>query len=347
MSKAKMTGEVSKTYEQIAADKKEKKSMELVPVSAGDLIKVQSVEEMLDKASDLVPAINKQLMATEEALPEAFKEKWLSTVEEANHSLEIMPQRRTLSEKKTSVLQANRHPTASSKFHQATLEQGVYAGQLLDATFELKKSKIKLEKEMYKHKKKLEEIDLMQAEGKDTFLLEKEIEENQIDLARQVMSLKNLQMRLQNLREEIVEWSDIKEELYKEANEKGEIWSPDAVDGDAQFQEIPLVLRHLQNYIILKTQPGDASADISSVLNIEGLALTAVQSGLKENKLGLFFKDIHDEHIKLIWLHMYGRKVEIQRHEGYMVTVFDDGKTLIHPTTLKTYNEFLEQTKVK
>jgi hypothetical protein len=334
-----------KKYEDILETRKNNETQSLMKIETVDeraLTEVKSVEEALALAGNYVPAVQKKILASEIGLPAERKEKWLKTIDENLHDMEIVPQRRTMTEKKLAVLQTNRHPTAGAKFHQAVLESSAYAGMLMSEVLSYEKQKIKLEKKFYFYKKKVEELEQKKEQGEDTFILEKNLEIKRLTLTQDIIDLKNSEKSLQNKREELIEWSELKEELYREAMAKNEIWSPDAVDGEAGLQEIPLILRHFQNFIILKTQPAESGGgDISSVLNIEGLALTAFEEGLKKNKLGLYVSQLKDEHIKILWLHLYGKQVEIKRIPSYILFGFDDGTSdMCFPTNLNNWQEF-------
>lgn len=332
----KLTGEFTKSYEEILKDRKEGKSTELVKVEPTELILKQShsVTEMVKAAHEVMPAVHKKILMDEEGLPEVFKEKWLASIEDGQHAMEIVPQRRTLSEKSLAVLQVNRFITPGARFHQANLEQASYTGQLIDLNLNYQTSKIELEEKLYKYQKKMEKLEKAKEADEDTFLLEKKMQKEQIALVRMAMDLAGTQKRMQNLREEIAEWTDIKEKLYKEAMDSGEIWSPDTVDGPAGLQEIPLVLRHIQNFLI-QIQHGEGS-DISSVLNIQGLVLTAFENGLKENKLGLYLDKLPEAQIQLVWKHLYGTNIQVQKLDGFMV-INTNNSQLIFPTTLQNW----------
>ncbi len=250
-----------------------------------------------------------------------------------------------MSEKTTSVLQDNRFPTAGAKFHQSNLEQSVYVGQLIDNNMGLKSAKIELEKMLYKYKKKQKHIAEMQKQGEDSFLEEKNLELYQLKVVKKIMELKGAQSRNDMLRAEVQEWSALKEELYQEANANGEVWSPEGVD-IAGSQEIPLALRHFQNFL-MQAQHGEGS-DISSVLNIQGLALTAFKIGLKQNKLGLFLCQLSDAQISLIWAKLYGKEVEVIR-SGDIITFHlkNDQQYMTFPTTIDAFNATNKQTPVE
>lgn len=334
----KMTGKFTKSYENILEERASNSSLELIKSETDftEIIKSESIPEMISKAQAMVPAIHKKMMLEPEGLPEQFKEKWLKTVDEARHSMEIVPQRRTLTEKTMAVLQSNRHPTASAKFHQANLEQATYAGMLIDLQFNYMEDKIKLEERFYKYQQKMKQLEDLKALEEDVFLLEKELQREQIALVKDAMGLAGTQTRMQNMREEIAEWSDLKQELYQEAQAAGEIWSPDAIDGSAGLQEIPLVLRHFQNFLIQVQQP--EGSDISSVLNIQGLCLTAFQNGLKKQKLGLYVASLSIDQIKLLWKSLYGIDVEIERIPGFIM-MKSNNFNYIFPETFAAWND--------
>ncbi len=260
---------------------------------------------------------------------------------EALHSIEIVPNRRTKTEKTLAVLQSNRHVTAGAQFHQANLEQSVYTGQLLDNNLGLKSAKIELEKMLYKYNKKKENIVQMQLSGVDAFLEEKNLELYQLKVVKKIMELKGAQSRNQMLRDEIQEWSEIKEELYQDAQNAGEVWSSEGVD-EGGSQEVPLALRHFQNFLIQAQQPD--GGDISSVLNIQGLALTAFKVGMRTNKLGMFLCQLSDPQISLMWEKLYGKNVEVIRSDELITFhLKDDQSYLTFPVTVASYNKMLEQ----
>ncbi len=327
-----------KTYEQILEERLNGTSTELVKVDLDSkaLTKAQTVDEALALAKDFTPILNKKLLCSEVGLPEDRREKWLATVDESLHAMQIAPSRRTITEKRLAVLQANRHPTSGARFHQSVLESSVQAGQLMESIFGYEEGKIRLEKKLYKYKKKQEKLEAMAARGDDTFLFEKDLEIQRLRLTKEIMALKGSEQNMQSLREELMEWSDIKTELYQEAMAKGEVWSPDAVDGQVGFQEIPLVLRFFTNYLTLKQNPSEG--DISSVLNIEGLCLTGMQDGMKTNKLGLYMSPLSDDQIQVIFEGIYGWKTEIRRIPNFlMIKNLGSGQELIYPTTFEMW----------
>ncbi len=333
---------MKKTYPELVQDRKVFESKDLVPATTrpADLIHVGSVTELLAKAQDLIPALHSSLLSDTEGLSIEESYKWLSLVPEALHSIEIAPNRRTDSEKRSAVLQDNRFPTSGAKFHQSNLEQSVYTGQLIDNNLSLKSAKIELEKMLYKYKKKQKAIAELQLLGNDTFLEEKNLELYQLKVVRKIMELKGSQSRNNMLRSEIQEWSTIKEELYQEANANGEVWSSEGVD-EGGSQEIPLALRHFQNFLI-QVQHGEGS-DISSVLNIQGLALTAFKNGMKNNKLGMYLCQLNDAQIELMWLKLYGLEVHVNRSSEYINFISIDGSVnMTYPCTVSAYAREME-----
>ena len=115
-----------------------------------------------------------------------------------------------------------------------------------------------------------------------------------------------------------------------------EIWSPDTIDGDVGLQEIPLAMRHLQNFLMLKQNPSEG--DISSVLNIEGLALTAIKQGMKNGRLGLYMSQMSDAQIQLVFLHIFGWNVNLQRvGEILIIEDLEKGVHLEYPTSLAAF----------
>lgn len=331
---------MTKKYKDILEEKSDSQALIKIDIDQAALTKVKSVDEALAVADKFVPALQKKVLMSEIGLPEEKREKWLATIDESLHAMSIVPTRRTMTEKTAAVLQQNRFPTASAKFHQAVLESSTFAGILIQETFDYETAKLRLEKKFYKYQKQLKELQRLQEDpNADTFLLEKDLDIKRIALTKEVINLKNLQNQLQNKREELIEWSEIKKELYEEANANGEIWSPDAIDGEAGLQEIPMAMRHLLNYVILKQNPSDG--DISSVLNIEGLALTAMREGMRKGKLGFYLKDLTEEQVKVIFLGIYGWHVDIQQIDGFVsYTNIATKEQLVFPTTLENWQKF-------
>lgn len=335
---------MQKTYEQILEERRAgtgSKDTGLVKVDHTSLIQAKDMTEMLKLADELVPQVNKSLMLNEVGLPAERREQWLATVDDALHAQEILPRRRTKTEKNLAVLQSNRHPTAGAKFHQAVLEQGTYTGIFMDESFKYQTEKIKFEKDLYYYNKKLEKLENWRHLGKDTFILEKNIELMRVKLAKQVMTLKGIEAQIQNVREELIEWRDIKEKLFKQAEAEGEFWSPNANDGDIGYQELPLVLRHFQNYVALKSQPD--GSDISSALNIEGLAATAMTEGISNGKLGIYLYKLTDQQIKIVFGGLYNKNIDVVRYEDHISFVLDGGEAMTFPITQAGWTLYNEQ----
>ncbi len=327
-----------KTYKEILDNKENKKELIRIDIDQTALTKVKNIDEALALADQFIPHLQKKILTSEMGLSSDKRDQWLSVVDESMHAMEIVPQRRTITEKTQAVLQQNRFPTASAKFHQAVLESSAYTGMIIDETFSYETSKLKLEKKFYKYQKQLEKLQNRQSAGEDTFLEEKDLEIKKILLTKEIMSLKASERAIQNKREELIEWSNIKKELYDEAMANNEIWSPDSIDGDAGLQEVSLAQRHLGNYVILKQNPSEG--DISSVLNIEGLALTAVREGMKKNKLGLYINLMTDEQIEVIFLGIYGWNVAVERKEGFIgIKNLSTEQILVYPTTLAIWQQ--------
>ncbi len=334
-----------KKYEEIVSEKVENTATGLMILPKVDenklvpLINARNTQELVVAAKNFFPDFHVATLA-EANVAIGKEDKWLATVDEAFHSLETLPQIRTLTEKKLSVLQQNRHPTASSKFHQSKLEQGVFTSQLLANQKDIKISKIKLEKMLYLYGKRKDIIEKMISKDEDTFIKEKNLELFKIKIMDLISEIVGLYKRNEHLSQEIMEWSDIKDQLYKEAQADGEIWSPDEIDGDAGYQEISLVIRHFQNFLIQIQQPD--GSDISSVLNIQGLCLTAFQNGLKTNKLGIYFKGLSDEQISLLWKHLYGIEVAIGRTDDFML-IKSAKQEYVFPLNVQMWNKVQEK----
>ncbi len=333
-----------KKYEEIvetAAVSKEKGLITIPKVDENKLVPLigaRNTQELITAAKDFFPDYHVSTLA-EVNVANGKENKWLSTVDEAFHALETMPQIRTLTEKKLSVLQDNRHPTASAKFHQSKLEQGVYTGQLLANQKDIKIAKIKLEKMLYTYKLRQNKINEMIEEGKDTFIKEKNLELYKIEIMDLINNIVGLYKRNEILSQEVMEWSDIKNELYKEAQNDGEIWSPDEVDGEAGYQEISLVLRHFQNFLIQAQQP--EGGDISAILNIQGLCLTAFKNGLKTNKLGLYMDKLNDNEICILWKKLYNIDVNVIRIDNFII-VKSSRQEYVFPSNIPTWKQMQE-----
>jgi len=254
-----------------------------------------------------------------------------------------------MSEKRGSVLQANRHPTAAAKFHQAKLEQAAYVGMYMELTYSYKEGKIELEKLLYKRQKLQDKIADLQATNKDSFLLEKKLELLEIKIVKATGTLDSLLGQAKEHRKEVEEWSILKQEAYQEAQNNNELWSPDEIDNAEGSQEIGLARRHLMNYLMLLNNGNDG--DISSVLNIEGLCLTAIQEAVKSTKLGMILVALSDEQIDTIWQRIFGHKAEVSRTNltltlryGNQSMTFLTGATQFREVMkLRTNPEFLQQ----
>jgi hypothetical protein len=316
---------------------------------------------LVEHAHQIVPQLQREMFANKDLLlgiNEEEQQKWLSLSQEAMHAVRTVPKRRTMSEKRGSVLQANRHPTAASKFHQAKLEQAAYIGQYMDLTYSYKEGKIELEKLLYKRKKLEAKINDYQMTNKDSFLLEKKLELLDIKIVKATSSLNGCLDQAAEFRKEIEEWSILKQEAYQEAQNNNELWSPDEIDNVEGSQEIGLARRHLMNYLMLLNN-GD-NGDISSVLNIEGLCLTAIQEAVKSTKLGMILVALSDEQIDMIWQRIFGHKSEVNRTNmtitlryGNQYMTFLTGATQFRELMkLRSNPEFIknlleQQTKVK
>ena len=104
---------------------------------------------------------------------------------------------------------------------------------------------------------------------------------------------------------ELLEWSKIKEEEFAAALINNEAFDPN----DANYgQFIHLAKRFFQNY--LNTHTTNADATTSDVLNIDGLCLTALNIGIKNNLLGKMFEGFSQDHIRFILKGIYGVDVE-------------------------------------
>lgn len=332
---------MKKKYEDIITERIQGKDTGLMVLPRVDenklvpLISARNTQELVKAAQDFFPEFHVSTLA-ESNVAVGKEAKWLATVDEAFHAMETLPQIRTLTEKKLAVLQTNRHPTASARFHQSKTEQGVYVAQMLAVQKDIKIAKIKLEKMLYTYGKRRDALQTAQEANEDTFIQEKNLELYKIKVMDLISEIVGMHKRSEILGQEIMEWSDIKSDLYKEAQEAGEMWSPDEQDGEVGYQEVSLVLRHFQNFL-MQIQAGEGS-DISSILNIQGLCLTAFQSGMKSNKLGIYMKSLADEQIALLWKHLYGIDVTVQRNNEFMLVSSKDNQ-YVFPVSLELWQK--------
>lgn len=297
---------------------------------------------LVASASKVMPKLQREMIANEDlllGLSTEEKTKWLALTEEAVHATKTMPRRRTMSEKRGSVLQQNRFPTAASKFHQAKFEQAAYVGMYMEQTYSYKEQKIELEKSLYRRQKLEDRIAEYGLSNKDTFLLEKKLELLEIKIVKAITSLDACLVQANEYRKEIEEWSILKQECYQEAQNTGEMWSPDEIDNLEGLQEVALARRHLTNYLMLLNN--GENGDISSVMNIEGLALTAIREGVKSTKLGLILDGLSDEQTDAVWQRVYGRKSDIKRTD-MTVTVWYGGQNMTFLTNPVQFREVMK-----
>lgn len=297
---------------------------------------------LVESAAKIIPQLQREMFANKDLLlgvSDEEQKKWLSLSNEAMHAVRTIPRRRTMSEKRGSVLQANRHPTAAAKFHQAKFEQAAYIGMYMDLTYSYKEQKIELEKLLYRRKKLQDKIEEYVTTGKDSFLLEKKLELLDIKIVKCTTSLDSCLSQAKEHRKEIEEWSILKQEAYEEAQRNNELWSPDEIDNVEGSQEIGLARRHLMNYLMLLNN-GD-NGDISSVLNIEGLCITAIQEGIKSSKLGLILVALSDEQINVIWQRVFGHKAEASRTDITMSVKYG-GQVMTFLTGAHQFRELMK-----
>lgn len=315
-----------KKYEDIleerhAPDRDEKigkELMALVPVNQNTSLIVQNFGgKKLSKDLREVPEIDAKLALSSDAVSEHTKKQLAVITDELVQGYYAAPRRRTDLEKKMSVLQANRFTTNAACWHQANLEQFVQSNNLIDGVLNYERDKIKLQKMFLKHEKLSQRIEKKIASGKDATNDQLDLQLLEIEMRRKISLLKSARVGIESTANELIEWSNIKEEKYQEAVAAGEHFDTDDVNAG---QEIPLAQRFFQNYIMAhKTAPDGAST--SDILNIDGLALSAMKFGMKNGTLGKMMETLGDEQIQYIFAGIYGVDVHVVRQGSLPIII--------------------------
>jgi len=286
-------------------------------------------EKVLSNDLQEIPALNVDLILFNDSIKKETREQLATIKDELVHGYKIVPRRRTDCEKRISVLQDNRFTTHGAKFFQANLEQQVHQQNLVGLTLDIEETNIELEKLLYEYKKLENKIDLIKSKQKnnqdkpaivdnineeafafnreldEVFLLEKDLQLLLIKIRKKVIQLKEQKMNAENESLELLEWSRIKEEEFANAIAKNEAFNPE----DPNYgQFINLAKRFFQNYLTAHATNSDATT--SDVLNIDGLCLTALNTGIKYNLLDKMFEGFSEESIQFIWKGIYGIDVE-------------------------------------
>lgn len=289
--------------------------------------------QALSKDLKEIPGLGMELILHNESISPEIREQLALIKDEMIHGYHVQQRRRTDCEKRISVLQDNRFTTHGSKFFQANLEQQVHGQSLVGLTLEIEETNIDLEKLMFEYKK-LEnkisqikydseiknlnknedqlskEVFVFSKERDELFLLEKDLQLLSIKIRRKLTQLKEQKMNAENESLELLEWSKIKEEEFALALMAGEAFNPE----DANYgQFIHLAKRFFQNYLTTHTTNADATT--SDVLNIDGLCLTALNIGRKNNLLDKMFEGFSFDEIKFIWKGIYGQIIEFVHDE--------------------------------
>lgn len=276
-------------------------------------------KEVLDKISDIIPYAASNLIVSNTAIPDEKRQALAKITNELTTDLYTVQRRRSDIEKRQSVLQDNRFTTAAAKFHQAKLESTVQWGNCISNALSIEKCKIKLEKLKYKYDRSKQKILKYKEEGKETFFLEKKVQLLAIEITEELIGLKGAQIEAEVLADELLEWSQLKDELYREAEASGEHWNPENVN---EGQEIFLSRRFFNNFIIAHQSAPD-SVSTSDILNIDGLASGALKAGLKNGTLGKMWEDFSDEQIQFMVNKLLGYQCDVVRQNRLPVAILN------------------------
>ena len=334
-----------KTFQQILLDRKNEKNIGSLAVfnkenqnqiaeKNKDLIKDFKTQK-ISKDLNEIPSLNVDLLLHNDSIGENTRKELSYIKEELIHGYNILSRRRTDCEKRISVLQDNRFTTHGSKFFQANLEQQVHQQNLLGITLDIEESNIEIEKLIYQYKKienKLfnlsinkkqntlldkekndsnSDVFVFDKETDDIFLNEKELQLLSIKIRKKLSQLKEQKMNAENEAKELLEWSKIKEEEFSLALLNNEAFDPQ----DQNYgQFIHLAKRFFQNYINAHTTNADATT--SDILNIDGLCLTALNIGMKNNLLDKMFEGFTEKQIQFIFNGIYGKNIQLIKNEN-------------------------------
>ena len=176
---------------------------------------------------------------------------------------------RTRTEMEISVLNNTKHPTAASKFWQATREQNVMFTELVFLSYEYRKNLIKIKKIQRNIDKEADE-------------LEKEL--MQIELERKVFILKQQEKVAKDRIREIKAWSEIKE---REANNMSE---EDLADVDVH-QLISYTKRWIKQSIVIGSN-GSLAERQNLMGQLRSGILSCIEKGIIDKVLEEFSEDI-------------------------------------------------------
>lgn len=291
-------------------EKINKELLALIPVNQNTSLVVKNFAgQKLSKDLREVPEGDAKLALCSDAVSDHTKKKLAIISDELVQGYYSVPRRRTNLEKKMSVLQKNRFTTNGAVWHQANLEQLVQSNNLVDGVLNYERDKLKLQKMFNKHEKLSQKIQKKIDLNKDVVNDQLDLQLLEIEMRRKISALKNARVGIESTANELLEWSEIKEDKYKEALAAGEYFSTEDINAG---QEISLAQRFFQNYIIAHKTATD-SVSTSDILNIDGLALSAMDFGIKNGTLGKMMEDLQDEQINFLFGGIYGTEVQIIR----------------------------------
>ncbi len=301
------------------SEKLDKQLLALIPINENTSLIVKNFGgQSLSTDLKEVPEADAKLALCSDILPTETKKKLATITDELVQGFYSISRRRTDFEKKMSVLQSNRFTTNSAAFHQANLEQAVQNGNLIDGVLNYERDKLKLQKMFNKHKKLNQKIDKKIQEGRDVENDQIDVQLLEIEMRRKISALKNARISVESTANELLEWSEIKEEKYNAAMAANEHFSAENVNVG---QEIPLAQRFFQNYITAHKTATD-SVSTSDILNIDGLALSAMTFGMKNGTLGKMMESLNDEQIQFLFSGIYGADVQVIRQGPLPVVIF-------------------------
>lgn len=335
-----------KSYQEVIAERQQQKiesqqlsNTELSTVSEKNKsLVIDYKTHALSPSLKEIPGLGIDLILHNESISPELRGQLALIKDEMVHGYHVQQRRRTDCEKRISVLQDNRFTTHGAKFFQANLEQQVHGQNLVGLTLETEETNIELEKLMFEYRKlenKISQIkydnqakDLVETkeisketfvfdkERDEIFLLEKDLQLLSIKIRRKLTQAKEQKMNAENEALELLEWSKIKEEEFASALLANEAFNPE----DANYgQFIHLAKRFFQNYI---TAHNSADSTTSDMLNIDGLCLTALNIGRKNNLLEKMFEGFAFSDVQYIWKGIYGQTLE--KDENGVIFVKND-----------------------
>ena len=161
---------------------------------------------------------------------------------------------RTKTEMEFSVLNDNKHPTPASKYWQAVREQNTHFEQLMDLSFEGRKSDVRIKQMDEKIRKEKDELE------KEILLIERD---------QKLYNRANLELVAKDRMREIKEWSRIKRKL-----------------DDGSFNTKDVNAHHLNSYLLQyqkKEKDLTPGTSVSEKFNIMGQLMT-LKRVVKERK---------------------------------------------------------------